>query len=471
MKKQGEIYGMSYAERDLIWGRMSKLLGYEPWMCREVEEIVDPEDSKKKIIVESDIKPHREGFQHRIHQRTRRHCVGIAPNRVGKDYAIGFEICCVLLSGGKKVMTVGATAGLAVHCFEWAVEMIMPFLNLMKIPYRKSDAHHKLRIFPDTEMESLFVVGTYKNLSGLEGGEWDLIVPSESGDQATNFVWIEEKMEVRLGSRLGSFIGLTTPDCRNPYLKQWLDKRAVEDDVEFIKPEEFSAYDCPHWNLGEIAKQKRLMLPRVFEEKFLGKFVKLTGLCISSFSDELHMVKEIPAPAQSMPGIMAIDWGFSDDPTVILVGKYWDGIWYIIKERVINRTSLGNMIPVIKEMCGEYSVARIVCDHDVAAYLALQEIGLPASPVKKTGVLDGVLSLDTMFHNNRIKIVRGVAPLLYEELHLYVYDEKKEEPIKDFNHAIDTCRYLTTYEPVTKPSARAWTQQSIRDNAFDKPVR
>lgn len=386
-----------------------------------------------------------------FHKRQQRHYVGVFPNRFGKDFSSAAEAATVLFIPRHNVLFIGATLTLAARAFDHMLPMIIPMLKKNNIPFKAhtSDNSKSIVIYPDDPtLTSKAEVKSFRNISSVEGAEYDLIVVGEAADPATSTTWIREKMETRLINRLGSFVMMFTPDMRNPYIYEYIESIKDRPDVLYADAPSLNltSYDCPYIPDEEIDKQKSLLDPKVFQEKYEGRFVHLNGLVLPSFNPDQHIIPVAPT-SPTMQILAAIDWGVSPDPTRLLIAYKIQSVYYIVAEYEWKETPISSIINDLHSIIVEYKIAVIVADHDAFAVEECRSSGIPIIKANKTRIIDGVTALDSMFALNKILLVSSRTPYLLDELSKYVWAEKGSKPIDAYNHSIDALRYLVSFTP------------------------
>jgi PBSX family phage terminase large subunit len=181
-----------------------------------------------------------------------------------------------------------------------------------------------------------------------------------------------------------------------------------------------------------------------------GDFVAFEGLVYSEFSPSVHIIPpfEIPAHWRRVRGI---DYGYQN-PFVCLWGALdEDGRLYIYDEHYRAKTLLSAHAMAIKDRPGRFDFT--VADHDAQDNAEMQALGIDTTNAKKE-VIAGISKVKT-----RLKVAGDGRPRLMivascvntiKELQSYRWQpakdgvNAKEEPVKEYDHAMDTLRYIVS---------------------------
>ena len=145
-----------------------------------------------------------------------------------------------------------------------------------------------------------------------------------------------------------------------------------------------------------------------------------------------------------------VDWGWSDPNTLIGVYKLDDSI-YCHEFLYLRHTTIPDFIYRIKEL-GLNLKDDFICDSsNPQAIEEMRRNGINAKPVKKGSILHGI---DLIKRHNLF--ITHTSLNLFEEFNSYVWKQDKnlknlDEPIDNYNHAIDGIRYVLETQLTKKP--------------------
>lgn len=193
-----------------------------------------------------------------------------------------------------------------------------------------------------------------------------------------------------------------------------------------------------------------------------GLWVAAEGIIYPEFDPAVHLVTKPKDPPAEWRRIWTVDFGFTHP----FVCQMWaidpDGRAFRYREFFGTKTLVEDwarqILASVQRADGtwrEPKPEKIVCDHDAEDRATLERhLGLPTSPAKKS-VSDGLQATAVRLKQQRLFLVRDALvkrdPLLdeagrpcstEEELPGYVWNETKDQPVKEMDDGCDTMRYL-----------------------------
>jgi phage terminase large subunit len=201
---------------------------------------------------------------------------------------------------------------------------------------------------------------------------------------------------------------------------------------------------------GEITIQgKRTMsilegLTGVRRKRLLdGIWATAEGAVYDTFDSAIH-VKERDT-AEFVRWLLAIDEGYTNPAVILLIGEDGDGRLHIAREFYRRGVLQSRVVEVAGEWYKEYPCYIVAVDQAAAGLIAdLQDAGLPAQGFKGR-VLDGITTVQ-----NYLKVQGDGRPRLtvdpacvetINEFESYSWKPEKDEPVKEYDHAMDALRY------------------------------
>lgn len=202
-----------------------------------------------------------------------------------------------------------------------------------------------------------------------------------------------------------------------------------------------------------------------------GLWVSAEGVIYEGWNPGIHLINNVPAPGGhvplSWPRFWVIDFGFTNP----FVCQWWaqdhDGRLYMYREIYMTRRTVKDHCEKIKGLLIrkdgtwiEPKPQKIITDHDAEDRATFeQEMGLPTHAATKT-VKDGIDGVTERLKpagdgRPRLFLVRGALverdsalalqmrpTCTAEEFPVYVWNEAKDQPIKEHDHGMDTTRYI-----------------------------
>lgn len=318
-----------------------------------------------------------------------------------------------------------------------------------------------------------FANGSFIRIGGLHPSEIDKVLGSESCS-----AWINEASEAawqnvpavltRLNDRTPHretgkpVVPKLFVDFNPPTVKHWTYKAFIRK-VDPVSEQPFKDADSWAWlrmnpidNLPNLAdgylETLESMSERDRQRFLLGEFGQLSGLVYDNFEPDRHIYDCIDID-YDWPLYRAIDFGFTH-PFVCLWAYYdpANECLYIEDEHYVSRVTINDHARAINEKTAGRRVAGTVADHDAGDREILHQAGIHTEKANKD-VATGINRVYDMFSRGKIQINRRCANLI-NELYAYQWKEssKRDEPIKENDHALDALRYLVM--ALSAPSAK-----------------
>jgi PBSX family phage terminase large subunit len=301
-------------------------------------------------------------------------------------------------------------------------------------------------------------------------------------DSGIDILWMEEatafveddynELLARMRGKAGSFrqIILTT----NPGApSHWIHERLIKGGEAHVYYS--SALDNPY-NPPEYLAILQQLKGLLYQRLVLGKWVQAEGAVFEEFDPAVHIIDTLPASFKRY--VVGVDWGYTNPGVMLVFGVDGDGRLYLVEEVYRTRELVagvdgkdGFWIKEARRIKNRYKNPRFWCDPSEPAYIeTLQRAGILAEKADndiRSGIdkiktrlnraWDGKPRLFFWRYANRNpdptleKPVRLPTGIL-DEITAYVYAKgsdgkpNKETPIDNFNHAVDSCRYVCSAE-------------------------
>jgi phage terminase large subunit len=164
--------------------------------------------------------------------------------------------------------------------------------------------------------------------------------------------------------------------------------------------------------------------------------------------DSYEMVDDIPPFAKKR--WVGMDFGYSQDPTAIInVAIYGDELYL---DEICYRTHMltSDIIRELKKNCIDKKIISESADPRLIDEIHNAGLNIHAVEKFKGSVMAGI----TKMQEFRIKITKRSAHIK-KEIDNYVYDQDRDgkylnEPVDEFNHALDASRYVILSEVIGK---------------------
>ncbi len=314
----------------------------------------------------------------------------------------------------------------------------------LKKYYKKSDSEIDI---PD---RGKIYIRSTENPNVIEGMTLRWIWADEAGQMKLD-AWIN--FQGRLSILKGNFFATTTPYTLNwlysDFYEQW--KKGNPDYLVV----QFRSCDNPYFPKEEYERVKATMDGRTFRRRYDGLFEKMEGLVYEDFGT--HNVIE-PKIINFKEVICGIDWGFTNQTAIAVIGIDNDNTFYLIDEYYKTGKTTSEIIEKLKYFTSQYKIRFYYPDPAEPDRLEeMKRAGLYPREVNKgnDSIIKGIDAVRNLIRQNRFYVFNTCKYTL-DEFSMYHYPEpkegrnEKEEPVKEADHLCDSIRYaLYSYKPMT----------------------
>lgn len=285
---------------------------------------------------------------------------------------------------------------------------------------------------------------SYIRLSG-----WDLKVADRVRGQKYNHVWVDEVAKMRdfmfywtnavlptLIDYNGGATFLSTPRGFNHFYDLC---QKTGDNWEHFH---FTSYDNPHLPEGAITSLLEELGEEAESQEILAEFTRQQGLVYTEFDRNRHVIDKPPFKPRTT--ILGVDFGYTNPAGVVTI--LTDGYDFYVSDEWYE---IGRTHEEIADHVGLIQANAIYPDPaSPEAIEVMRRRGLPVKEVKKghDSIMTGVNKVKYLIKSGRLKF-SPKCEQLFREFDMYVWDEDKDKPVKEYDHLMDAMRYaLTTYE-------------------------
>lgn len=316
---------------------------------------------------------------------------------------------------------------------------------------QENDTRLELKIRTVSGGTSEIFLGSWEKVDNYRGFEFDFILFDEVQDYRNFWVGWQEAMRPTLTPRKGEALFTGTAKGFNHLYDLY--NRAGEDSD--YKSFHYTTYDNPFIPQEELSKAKLELTEDRFAQEYLAEFRKSEGLVFKEFDRGRHVFTEpIYGFSESLAGV---DFGYTN-PTAVPSIVVKEGKYYVIKE--LYRTGMTDDETADYVSGQRYN--KVYPDPESpAAIEVMRRKGVNIREVKKgkDSIEHGISTMRELFKQNRLFIHSSCVNLI-SELETYSYADKSpyrnsnENPIDEFNHAIDAVRYVVDNHSINKPFVR-----------------
>jgi phage terminase large subunit len=318
---------------------------------------------------------------------------------------------------------------------------------------------------------SVLVTGGMDKASRIMSSEYDVIFVQEA-TELTEDDW--EALTTRLRNGKVSFqqlIGDCNPDTPTHWLRQRMDKGQTKSLP--TKHEDNPILFDDEMNLTERGKDYLDKLDNLTGVRYLrlrkGQWVAAEGMIFEDFAP-VHLIDEMPKGWETWTRYWTVDFGFTNPFVLQCWAEDPDGRLYLYRE--IYRTQrlvedhAKDILALVQDEKGSWTELKpraIICDHDAEGRATLEKVLGFSTVAAHKKVNEGIQAVQA-----RLKLAGDGRPRLFivrdcltrrdhglsdakkptctlEEIPGYVWDAKKEAPVKEDDHGCDAMRYMAAH--------------------------
>lgn len=213
----------------------------------------------------------------------------------------------------------------------------------------------------------------------------------------------------------------------------------------FVNPERNTQYEAvtgvssddnptlpPEW----IDDLKNTYSEDYLRQEFYGQFIKFEGLIYPEFSEDTHLVSDLKH-FDIEDYIYGYDAGYRNPRVFLEIARTTEDKYIVTREWYRKEWLLSSAIETFKS---EYRGGTIFADPSAKSDIEeMKDRGLKTK-AGNNEVEGGIQRLKSLFEKRDLLVYEGCTNLI-NELHTYRWDEDKDQPIKEVDHALDSLRY------------------------------
>lgn len=300
--------------------------------------------------------------------------------------------------------------------------------------------------------ESLIVLRGWESIETMRGQQYDFFVIDEVAMMRNFWLAWQEVLRPCLTDTRGSALFISTPKGFNHFYDLY---NLYLTDKDF-KSFHFTSYDNPYIPKDELDTARNQMTKDRFEQEYMATFAKTQGLVYKEFDRAKHLYETLPEKSFNKAG--AVDWGFVNPAAVLDIRYNDEEAWVEGEFYKTGRT---------EAQIGEYIKASdfqaVYPDpENQSAIKMLRDLNVNVREVVKgkDSVASGIQKVREALLGGRLHINKDCQNLI-QEFESYAYDDevyndkgevnKKENPVKLNDHALDALRYFVLMWDKSKP--------------------
>jgi hypothetical protein len=237
----------------------------------------------------------------------------------------------------------------------------------------------------------------------------------------------------------GRLIALSTPfGKRGWFYQEW---QGTENWERYRVP----AVEVPRIRKDYLDRERVALGDAWFRQEYCCDFTMMAGLVYPEFPDCITDVGELPILDRSYAGV---DFGFHNPSAVVFGVLDNDDVLWIVDEIYRARMTDDELIRKIWPLSEKYQTDRFWCDPSAPQSIEkMRRADLRASPAVNN-LNPGIRAVAARIRTGRLRVSRRCRKLIAEaELYHCPEDDettaqRKDQPIKENDHALDALRYL-----------------------------
>jgi len=192
-----------------------------------------------------------------------------------------------------------------------------------------------------------------------------------------------------------------------------------------------------------------------YDRYVMGNWVGFEGLVYDSFDRDKHVIEK-PGPWKRV--VLGVDEGYTNPAVIVALGLDSDGRGHVFKEFYRAQVLQDEFVRTVKAMATETGAEVAVVDPSAAGLIqALRQAGIDAVAANNA-VFEGIQAVQTRLACAGDGLPRlTVSPTCEEtlrELQTYQWKKNKDEPVKEYDHAMDALRYAVMH--LERPEVTVW---------------
>lgn len=206
----------------------------------------------------------------------------------------------------------------------------------------------------------------------------------------------------------------------------------------------FTMEDNPGLSEKVKARYRNLYTGTFYERYVLGKWVAAEGL-IYPFMNS-GMAADVPTSCEEYA--VSCDYGTQNPSSFGLWGRC-GAVWYRVDEYYYDGRKNGPRTDEehyrgLEDLCRGKRISRVVADPSAASFMeTIRRHGrFPVTPARND-VLQGIRRTGLALKEGRVRICRNCGDT-WREFSLYRWQDGKEAPVKENDHAMDDLRYFVS---------------------------
>ncbi len=199
---------------------------------------------------------------------------------------------------------------------------------------------------------------------------------------------------------------------------------------------------------------------QLWRQEVLGEYVAWEGLIYPQFSVDTHIIEP---PADIVTAVGGVDWGWTNPGVMLVLGVAADGTFHVLHETYEREQPIEWWAAEAQRLTARYGVSEWHCDPSEPGNIRALKVAGVEAVAANNAVVPGIAAASARIASRELLL----APQCVEtvrELQTYCWKtrpdgtQRKDEPEKHNDHAMDALRYAVMALTVVKRRGyvRSW---------------
>ncbi|NLJ61627.1 MAG: hypothetical protein GX338_11850 [Firmicutes bacterium] len=199
---------------------------------------------------------------------------------------------------------------------------------------------------------------------------------------------------------------------------------------------------------------------QLWQQEVLGEYVAWEGLVYPQFGVDTHIIEP---PADIVTAVGGVDWGWTNPGVMLVLGVAADGTFHVLHETYEREQPIEWWAAEAQRLTARYGVSEWHCDPSEPGNIRALKVAGVEAVAANNAVVPGIAAVSARIASRELLL----APQCVEtvrELQAYCWKtrpdgtQRKDEPEKHNDHAMDALRYAVMALTVVKRRGyvRSW---------------
>lgn len=180
-----------------------------------------------------------------------------------------------------------------------------------------------------------------------------------------------------------------------------------------------------------------------------GYWVAAEGVVYKDFDQKKHYIQELD-PNKLTKFYCGVDWGYEHHGSIVVLGEDAHDNIYLLEEHAKQHEEIDYWVEVAKDIQKRYGQITFHCDSARPEHVSrFRREGIKARNADKS-VLSGIETVAKYMKQDKFYVLEPNVERFKQEIFMYVWNERKGEPVKEWDDVLDAIRYAI-YTEKEKP--------------------